>query len=386
MSTINKSRNLFLEKEELVRVDKFTQEEGIEGIISNTQASSGIVPMGSKSYPYDFGNNFLPSEGSDHTYIKFSGDCIAYNSQGQRIFYKHDSSREFLLPFTPFGIEEIWIYVEYAQSSIEVGTVSLAINGQLTGIETEFTKLFRGNSTLVPNKIRIYERTESDLGGSGYTYVEAGTYEVANVSSDTLMYINASDALPVGDYVYSVVGAFSPGTFDDTREEEIYSYDSCSIKFSTTDPRLTLTQDQYIVAKVTVDDVSGTQSITDLRKDVYTAQSTSPSKFLSIFMQSFLQDTWDNLILIGGEVNTVGSGPGGSVVEVTSGYILIGNLIYEIVANGSLNVASGLSVYWEIYQSADTQYKVRGIAASATSTNVYEYNNTWRLSNRLNTI
>lgn len=269
MSKIIKSRNLFLEKEELVRWDRFYQEDGLKNFISNMTINGGIVPRAGV-----LGDDFKLIEGSTYKNVSFVApgalaESFAYDTQGNRIYFKHVVNHEWGVPFTPGGSKTTWVYMQYATTAIEEGTITLAINGALTGSGTKFTEVFRGSSTLVPNKIRIYSRVANSTGGSGYTFNLVGTYSVNEVTSDTSMTINAVSALGAGTYVYSVVGAFSPGTFDDSREEEIYQYDSVELVFSNTDPTSGLTANQYMLASVTVNDVAHTMTIVDLRTELF---------------------------------------------------------------------------------------------------------------------
>jgi hypothetical protein len=265
MANLKKSRNLFLEKEEIVRQDRFMREDGYKDFIIRATGAGGITTNSAGV----FGNNFLFQQGSSYLKIALSENSIAYNTQGDRIYYKHQSNYEWGVPFIPAATKETWIYVEYGTTSIEEGTVSLATNGVVTGVGTKFTEVFRGQTTLVPNKMRIYERASNIVGGDGYTYTLKGTYEINEVVDDTNLFLNTESALSAGDYVYTVVGAFSPGSFDDSREEEIYEYDSPNMVFSDTDPSGSLTADQYILCKVTIDTVGLTQTIVDLRKNKY---------------------------------------------------------------------------------------------------------------------
>lgn len=269
MSKILKSRNLFLEKEELVRWDRFYQEDGIKSFIKNMLVSGGIVP----DINGDLDNNFLFEEGSTHLKIKLSQDSIAYDSQGNRIFFKNQTGYEWSVPFNAGTTKDTWVWIQYGTTHIEEGTVSLAINGALTGVGTKFTELFRGQSTMVPNKIKIYARTPSVGASSGYTYGLQGTYEVNEVVTDTTLYLNTFNALPAGTYVFSVAGAFSPGSYDDSREEEVYEYDFVDVQFSDTLP--TLVADQYLICKVAVNDGTSSQMIVDLRADKFILKAKS---------------------------------------------------------------------------------------------------------------
>jgi hypothetical protein len=287
MSKIIKSRNLFLEKEELVRWDRFYQEDGLKSFMKNMISHGGIVPRAGV-----LGDDFKVIEGSTYKNISFVApgtlaESFAYDTSGNRLYFKHVAGYEWGVPFTPGGTKTTWVYMQYTTTAIEEGTITLAINGALTGSGTKFTEVFRGSSTLVPNKIRIYSRVANSTGGSGYTFNLVGTYSVNEVTSDTSMTINAVSALGAGTYVYSVVGAFSPGTFDDSREEEIYQYDSVELVFSNTDPISGLTANQYMLCDVTVNDVAHTMVINDLRTDLFQ---------ISVLDDSFVQTTGDQTV------------------------------------------------------------------------------------------
>ena len=375
MGRIKKSRNLFLEKEELTRIDKLYIGEGYQDFIKNISVRGGLI-LSTKTYPYSFGTNFLFSQGSDHKNIKLSSDSVAYNTNGNRIIYKHESAKEFGVPFVTSSTKETWIYVQAGTTSIEEGNVSLASNGQLTGVNTKFTEVFRGQTTLVPNKIRIYERVPNFIGGDGYSYILKGTYEVTLVSSDESMLINVSSALTSADYVYSVVGAFSPGTFDDSREEEIYEYDSFELIYSDVLPLLTA--DQYMLCKVTVDDSLSTQTIEDLRVDIFKVLGESTADY-SLQMFKSISEDWDSLIIEGivGSINNIET-----ELTVTSGKVYINNIIYETNSQVVALPAGAEQPYWELFSDSGV-IKARVVFSLTKLAGYYDYDQNYRTKPRV---
>lgn len=375
MSKINVSRNTFLEKEELNRLMKFITDDSVKALVGNSVRSGGIVPPDGTTV----GDNFALEEGTNHRYVKFLQDSTAYDTQGNRIFYDFEPSKEILLPYTPSSTEEIWLAVEYGTSKIEKGTVTVGANGTVIGDGTEFTKLFRGVSTLVPNKIRIYERTKISTEGDGYSYSEVGTYEVTQTVNDNQLLINTSTLITGGDYVFSVVGAFSPGTYDDVREEEIYEYDYYNLLFYTSEP--TLTADQYILAKITVDDSLGTQIIDDLREDIFTLVDPLILDRISWSFAAMKGD-WESLIISGCKSSLNYSGSTKISLNVPSGYVMLGQTIYVVDSHTS-TIASPSSElpYWETYDDAGTT-KARVVYSTTKLSTYYNFSQNYRQYDR----
>ena len=376
MSQVNISRNVFLEKEEINRINKFSGEEGVTEFIKNVTKSGGIV----SSSISDIGDNFLIEKGSDHRHIKFSQSSVAYDKLGRRINYILQSSLDIALPYTVGASKATWVSIEYGQTHIEEGTVTLSSNGLLTGVDTSFTEVFRGISTLVPNKIRIYSRTKITTGGTGYSYINVGTYEITQVTNDTSLLINATNSLVAGDYVYSVVGAFSPGTYDDAREDEIYTHDYFNLIYSTSLP--TLTENQYIIAKVTVNDLASTQTIDDLREDIFQVLDPEFIDFMFETNNSITEGYGGRkeAIIINDCVATIDVNASPDTFAISSGKVKIGDIIYQTLTQ-TFEYIVAQNLYWKLYDNAGVTYArvVQGATKLAT---YYTYNQNHRLNSR----
>lgn len=376
MSNLKISRNVFLEKEELNRLIKFINDDSVKALIGNSIRSGGIVPDSG----VDLGDNFKLEIGSDYKHIKIAETSTAYDTLGKRIYYQYQSDIDIAVPFTTSSTKDTWVSLEYATTVIEKGVVSLAANGALTGIDTLFTEVFRGISTLVANKIRIYSRTKVTTGGTGYSYTLVGTYEIVQVIDDTSIIINSTTALSAGDYVFSVVGAFSPGTYDDSREEEIYEYDNFNLIFSDTDPTSSLTANQYILAKVTVDDSGTSQTITDLRTDVFSLIDPTLIDRISYLFTS-LKGDWDSLIISGCKSVLSYTGTTKISLYVPTGYVLLRNVVYKVEAHTIAIANPTHNPYWQIYNSGGIN-KARCIYSATKNTGHYDFDQNYRTHKR----
>lgn len=375
MSELKISRNTFLEKEELNRMMRFLSTDSVKALIGNSIKSGGIVP----EIDGTLGDNFLIEQGTDHRHIKFKQTSTGYDTQGNRIHYEYEPSVDIAIPYTAGGTKSTWVSVQYNQSNIERGTISLSSNGVVTGIGTYFTEVFRGISTLVQNRIRIYQRTKVTSGVDGYTYVTIGTYEITQVVSNTSLLINVTAALGAGDYVYSVVGAFSPGSYDDSRVEEIYFYDHFSLILSTILPTI-LTADQYLLAKVTINDLTSTQTIEDLRTNIF--RLTDQDIYIRIsHILTTLKGGKDSLIISGCESELNFTGTLKTSLDIDTGYVLIEDIIYEVEAHNSvISVVSDLP-YWEIYDDSGTD-KARVVYAGTKLGGYYDFDQNYRIVKR----
>lgn len=136
-------------------------------------------------------------------------------------------------------------------NNYEPGTVSVATDGTLTGVGTEFTKVLRGGDNF-PNAVKFIDSTKNILN-----------YEVINVVSDTSAVIAAPAAAESG-IRYGVVGAFTPGFVPSTANELIYEYDSFAVRMiqSETQPEVEEGR-EFIIAQLNWD--SGDMAIVDMR-------------------------------------------------------------------------------------------------------------------------
>lgn len=238
MSQLKISPNLFLEVQELKKLMYFLSEDGYKPFLKHLTKSFGIAQNKNNTY-------FKVSRkiGSEDTVVINPG--IAFNQNLEKIYLGEDT--ELTIPNTG---ENQWLVISYAHTNNEQGTVDVSAQGVLNGNKTQFISVLRGQPNF-PTKIRF--------SNSNFN---TGEYEVVNISSDTVATI-------VGDFVaekglkYQVIGTFTPGFQPDDENKAIYEYDSCKIEIIESEDRPTLSDGQYIIAKVFY--VDGTIGVTDER-------------------------------------------------------------------------------------------------------------------------
>lgn len=242
MSKVKISENLFLEKNELVRMQEFSGKNGWQrafrslvkryGIVMNEDASSFGVVASSVEGSVDI----LPG--------------LAYNSQMEAIV-----SRDRITVSLGSVVEgqDKWIVLRRAVTANELGTVSIQTDGSLTGIGTEFTKVLRGQPNF-PTKVRFTSSSQN-----------IREYEVVSVISDTSAVLSGGFVAESGQK-YSVIGTFTPGFIPAAGNKEIYEHDYFEIEVITSDAKPELTEDEYILARMAYN-VGGTYTILDLRGD-----------------------------------------------------------------------------------------------------------------------
>ena len=225
MSKLKISPNLFLEVQELKKLMYFLDEDGYRPFLKHLTKSFGIAQNDDNTY-------FKVSRkiGSEDTVIVNPG--IAFNQNLEKIYLGEET--ELTIPNTG---ENQWLVVSYAHTNDEQGTIDISPQGVLNGNKTQFISVLRGQPNF-PTKIRF--------SNSKFNVSE---YEVVNISSDTVATI-------VGDFVaekglkYQVIGTFTPGFQPDDENKTIYEYDSCKIEIIESEDRPTLSDGQYIIAKV----------------------------------------------------------------------------------------------------------------------------------------
>lgn len=218
------SPNLFLEVNELNRMKKFLDEDGYKLLIKNLTKSFGI-PLNSNNY-------FKVSKktGSSDTVVINSG--LAFDSNLNIIKLKDNV--ELTIPYS--NIKQ-WIVVNYTTSNNEEGVVKISEQGVLSGVNTEFSSVLRGQPNF-PTKVRF--------SNSNYNKEE---YEVVDVTSDT-------EATLVGDFIaednlkYQVIGTFTPGFTPNDAEKMIYEYDDCNVSIIESEDVPSLSDNEYIIASV----------------------------------------------------------------------------------------------------------------------------------------
>lgn len=239
MSRLKFSSNLFLEVNELQRFKDFLEDDGWKRALKAITKNFGIVENASNSY-----FKVTQRAGSNSTVVVNAG--IAFDTNMDAIVMEDDLE----LSVGNTG-QNRWIVLSRAVTNQERGTVNVNSDGSLSGNNTEFTKVLRGQPNF-PVKVKFIDSTQN-----------TGEYEVVSVTSDTT-------ALLAGSFVnqtnmhYAVVGTFTPG-FQPTDENKlIYEYDSYAISIVDSADRPAVGENEFILAMVSFN-ANGSMNIEDER-------------------------------------------------------------------------------------------------------------------------
>lgn len=256
MSKINFNRNIFLEKEELVRFQKFVGVENIATqVLIDNSIKWGIVRT-------SFDENYVDFKieaGSNSGTIKIANLSKAVTASKNLIKQEAIDNIE-----VPDNGNWYWVKISHQFSPIEQGTCSINTSGQVTGNNTLFTEILRGQSTEVPVKIKF----------SKDGVVNDGIYEVVDLIDNTHITLIGGAFTTETDLQYFVVGSIPIGeTVTAQHEQGIYQYDSCLIELiaqelEDTPPATNYVEDeQFYLARVSRSGSSVT--IQDKREDQF---------------------------------------------------------------------------------------------------------------------
>lgn len=240
MGKINISENLFLEKAELVRMQQFNNELGWQRAMRGVASQFGIVENSN-------GTSFKAIKHPSIANSALIYPGLAYTPSMEAIVLNEEH-----VVSLGSGTERRWIVLSRAVTHEEEGTVSIQQDGSLVGVGTKFTEVLRGQPNF-PVKIRF-----TNSASNVYEY------EVVSVVSDTSAVLSGEFVVQSG-LKYSVVGAFTPGFVPSDENKNIYSYDHCAFSIIIDDAKPTVSEDQYVIARV--DYASGIMSVYDLRLD-----------------------------------------------------------------------------------------------------------------------
>lgn len=250
MSRLKLSSNLFLEVNELQRFSKFIDEDGWKQALKSFITKFGIVQNSSNEQP------FLVQKVSSESSRITVNSGLAYDSDLNAIVIKEPVE----LNISNVG-QTRWLILSYGVSNIEDGTVNIDSDGTIIGLNTEFTKVLRGQPNF-PTKIKFESENNKD------------EYEVVSVESDTSAVISGI-LVAENNIKYSVIGTFTPGFIPSDEKKKIYEYDSytLSIVDSATKPK-TL-ENEIILCEMNFDS-NGILNIIDHRSDFFNdSQKTS---------------------------------------------------------------------------------------------------------------
>lgn len=214
MSKLKISENLFLEVAELNRLVKFLDDDGFKRHFLINTDSFGLVKQFNIK---DIGNVniedcfYVEKAGTPFDEIKINKG-IAVDSNANLIINK--TAKNLKVPNNGLWY---WVKIKYNFSNTENGTLSIDNLGNVVGVGTEFTKIFRGQPNF-PTKIKFLNSSNGN----------SDIYEVVKVIDDNNIILQG-DFINETNLQFAVHGTFTPGFVVDNQNKLIYNYDDVEI-------------------------------------------------------------------------------------------------------------------------------------------------------------
>lgn len=279
---------LFLEKAELERFKQFLDDNGFRKWLLANSTKFGLIK--NQYFIYDSSNrindisinnefiNGLVYEGSSLS-INYN-PIVAIDSDGKLISL--DAGNKIV----PADSKWYWVKIKHKYNPEEIGTVSVDIQGTLTGVGTKFTEVLRGQPNF-PAKIRFTDSSSN-----------TAWYDVLEVIDDTNAVLDNASFTAESDLKYCVVGTFTPASVP--TDIDIFQYDSCllSLEVETTlnTAPLSTTGKDFFLARVR--NTGTALTIQDKRNDIW--RTVSDFEFFDIYFKpnplvGVSQIRWDGI-------------------------------------------------------------------------------------------
>lgn len=263
MSKFKFAPDLFLELQELNYLQESLDEAGFRKNIRENSVNFGLV-KNSYTDP-NFTNGYVSQDADD-----LSGNkCVkiqpikGIDSNGQFLYSENIINQISLVNDGSW----YWLKIKHQLSVQEKGTVSIAVNGDLIGSGTEFTKYLRGESNF-PASIKLLN---SALNTLVYQVLAIIDNENAILSNPATNIGGLAEFSPESNLTYGVVGTFTPGVAVPAGSMYPFQHDSLVyelIQETTLNTPPTFVPDQeFYLARIKND--SGTVTIQDKREDIY---------------------------------------------------------------------------------------------------------------------
>lgn len=253
MSKLNINRNIFLEREELLRWQKFMLESPVnKTFLANTQ-TWGIIDTSGGGTVLDF----KVESGANPGTVKVANLSRALISDGLMI---EQSAIDNIA--IPNDSNYYWLKIGYQYSNLEEGVCSITSDGQVTGVNTIFTDVLRGQSLETPVKIKFSNSVSN-----------TGIYEVVDVVNDTNLVLSGNSFTAESGLKYFVIGSTPIGeTITSEQQLGLYFYDSCNLTqvletTLNTAPAGKVQDKEFWIARVVNN--SGTVTIEDKRTEYW---------------------------------------------------------------------------------------------------------------------
>ena len=211
MSKLNYNRRTFLSKEELQKSQEFLSELGFcKTLLMGITKSWGIVSSAGGSSSTELR---VTADSNPGTIKIAPGYIVTKNKQLITV-------PEIRYLEVPNNGIPYYVFLAYDIVHWEDGYVSVDVNANLNGLNTDFLNVLRGQGSQAPISIKFEKEDGSDP-------LNNGIYEVVDVVNGTSAIINSYNSLVAEQNLKMVVlGTLPIGTnFSDEQKEGLYSYD-----------------------------------------------------------------------------------------------------------------------------------------------------------------
>lgn len=211
MSKLNYNRKTFLSKEELQREQLFRSDESMcKILLMSITKTWGIVSKLANSSSTELRVTADTNPGT----IRIAPG-YAVNKSQQLITVPEIRYLPVPNTNTPY-----YVFLSYASVNWEDGTVSVDVNGNLSGLNTSFLGVLRGQGSLAPINIKFAKE-------DGTAPLNSGIYEIVNVINNTSAVINSSNSMVAEQNLKMIVlGTLPIGVdFSEEQMQGLYTYD-----------------------------------------------------------------------------------------------------------------------------------------------------------------
>ena len=252
MSKLKNSNQMFLGSQELDRQSKFIVDEGFKRNLLQNTAKFGVIRQANDP---SF-NAFRVESGANSSTIRVPVDSFALNADGNMIYKTAQDNINIVN-----DSQWYWVKIAHKLSPIEVGTVSVDVAGNMTGIGTKFTEVLRGQPNF-PARI--------SFSGASLNTLQYDVVEVINDVSAVLSGVFQSEST----LSYAVFGTFTPGHTPPLLDQYPFQYDACQfdiiLETVLDTPPSVVADYEFLIARVR--SVAGILEIQDKRQDVWKTQ------------------------------------------------------------------------------------------------------------------
>lgn len=251
MSKLNINRNIFIDREELIKFQDFLINSSLSQVFLKNTTRFGIIQSNAD---LSSDSNFKVDKGTNAGTIKLISDSVALDSDGLIV----QKSAEDNISVSSDG-NYYYVVVSHKYSNLEEGTLSINSDGQVTGTGTEFSKVIRGQSTEVPTKVKLVSDNNT------------GVYDIVDYDGDFNMILEGESFVPESGIKYFIVGSIALSeTVTEEHKQGLYFYDNCDLRLvqevvSDTIPGTLTDGKDFVIARVVNN--SGTVTVEDKRSD-----------------------------------------------------------------------------------------------------------------------